>query len=245
MPRGKRAETRPEAREPKGSKESAPVAVEEREPEKPEVEIPAASNPLPEREGLKTGDRLGFKVTDGKLDFGSVRSSSAPRVREALANTFRDPDARKWLGLEAMSPEEVEELFSPEQAGQVLDLIVKVEVIFASSTTKLPSEECDTYLSWSAREHEILDKQAARIVVRYVPADWLKRMDLWIFLLTFIGFTGMKFQKLNAHAREVAAASKHIVDDADKHPAAAREPEPPVASDNGASAPTVVQEGML
>ena len=245
MPRGKRAETRPEAREPKGPKDATPITVEEREPEKQSADIPATSNPLPEREGLKTGDRLGFKVTDGKLDFSSVRASSAPRVREALQNTFRDVEARKWLGLEAMSEEEAEELFSPEQAGQVLDIIVKVELIFASSTTKLPSEECEQYLAWSEREHQILDKQAARVVLRYVPADWLKRLDLWIFLLTFIGFTGMKFQKLNAHAKQVAEASKRAIDDADKHPAAARASEPPVASDNGASAPTVVQEGML
>lgn len=195
---------------------------------------------MPEREDAPFAERLSLKINDGKVDFSSVRPSSSQRVREALKATFQDEEARKWLGIEAVTPQELEEIFSPEQAGVLLDTIVKIELIFATGTTKLPAEECERFLGWSEREHVILDRQAARVIARYVPAEWLKRLDLWIFLLTFITFTFMKFKKLNEHAAAVAKAAAKAVDEADRNPAAAREPqrpaEPPPAPANGVSA---------
>lgn len=195
---------------------------ESKQPEKPNSA--ASSNPLPDRDFLRSGDRISLKVVDGKVDFGSVRQSSEGRVKDALRKTLEDEACRKWLGIDAITPAELDEVFSPEQAGQILDVIVKIELIFATSTTKLPVEECEGFLKWSEREHQILDKQAARVIARYVPAEWLKRIDLWIFLLSFIGFTALKFQKLNEHAVAVAKAAKKSVDDAGSSPTAAPEP---------------------
>lgn len=176
---------------------------------------------MPERQDAPFAERLSLKIADGKLDFGSVRPSSSQRVREALKATFQDEEARKWLGIEAVTPQELEEIFSPEQAGLVLDTIVKIELIAATSTTKLPADECERFLGWTEREHQILDKQVARVIARYVPAEWLKRVDLWILLLTFIGFTFMKFRKLNEHAAAVTKSTARQVDEADRHPASA------------------------
>ena len=214
----------PKKTEPKLAPVKSVVFVDP--PVKEDAPAFASSNPLPPRDSAPKTERVSLKITDGRLDMSSVREANEDRVREYLKKSFSDPDFRKWAGLDPMTEQEAEELFSPDQAGQILDVLVKLEVLIASGSTGLPAEDCTRFLEWSEGEHKILDKQGARIVQRYVPAEWLRRMDLWMFLLSFGMFTALKFKRLNEHAREVASKMGKQVDAAAAEAKAKSEPEP-------------------
>lgn len=186
-----------EASEPETGKQPA---------NQPASEPPAnlnAPEPLPQRNVTAINDRVSLKIVGGKFDTDSMRDSTAATFKSVFSASMSDPEFRKWAGIESqLAPEAVEELFKPEQFGMLLDILVMFESIGLSAKTALSYEECKKHLAWSEAEHNILDKQGARIICRYVPVEWLKRADLIIFIVMFLSLTAMKMKKVTEEAKE-------------------------------------------
>src|SRR5690348_13933424 len=162
----------------------------------PEPQVQTAPEPLPVREPSADGtDRVSVKLIDGAFDVNGLRKATAEKFQSAMKKAIGDPEFRKWAGLEGTPIAVLEEAFSPEQFGILLDVVVKFEVIFMSGKTGLTSEETSEILSWSQGEHAIIDKQGARIIARYVPAEWLSKVDLWLFIISFLSITAAKMKR--------------------------------------------------
>lgn len=169
--------------------------------------------PLPSRDSVEPGnERISVKISDGKLDRESFRAASAEKIKNALKASLADPEFRSWIGMSDAPQIPAEELFSDEQFGMLLDVLVKFEVVFMAGRTGLTSDEVADILGWTAAEHKIMDAQGARIIRRYVPAEWLSRLDLWIFILTFLSLTAAKMKRVTEMANaklEAIGRAKH------------------------------------
>lgn len=185
--------------------QKTPVLSQENAKKADFSESSASPLPLPSRDAGEPGsERVSVKIVDGKLDRESFRAKSADAIRAALKNSLQDPEFRAWAGLPdaAVNPQAVEELFQDEQFGAMLDVIAKFEIIFMAGRTGLSSKEIGPMLEWTAGEHMILDKQGARLMRKYVPVEWLQRLDLWIFIITFASLILAKMKRVTEYAEE-------------------------------------------
>jgi hypothetical protein len=247
--KGKPAERRPEPPRTKAADKAdstAPVQAAVADP--PEIKLPISetSRPMPEREAFSAGvERLAFKIIDGKIDPEGIRKSNETRVREIVRASITDPKFRQWAGLEGVSEAAMPELVSPPLVGNLLDLMSNVECFMLAKKSGLPYEEVQKIIAWTRTEHDGrngndgLDAQGARLANKYIPPEWLARVDLWLFLGTVVTLSGMKIQMLNAHTKK----SFERITDAPSHDeplkkevaaAPVAQPEAAPSSDNGA-----------
>lgn len=197
--------SKPESAPAKKLKDEQPVLGKQpvNEPEQQPTPSLSGPEPLPQRAVTDITDRISIKLADGKLDTSSMRDKTAATFKTILKASMADPEFRNWAGLEIVpNAEQIEELFKPEQAGMLLDVLVMIEAGLMSAKTALSYDECKATLAWTSGEHEILDKQASRIICRYVPAEWLKRADIVIFALMFLSLTATKMRKVSDDAKE-------------------------------------------
>lgn len=246
--KGKAAETRPEPARPKTSiKERRETSISTAPSAAAEIVKPEpveTSRPLPDREPTGAAvERVSFKVEDGKIVLDSVRKSSEPRVREIFRASVSDPTFREWSGLAAAPEAPAMELVKPPLVGNLLDLSANVEAFLLAKKSGLPYEEVRKIIAWTQSEHlgrngdDGLDAQGARLANKYIPPEWLAKVDLWLFLGTLVTLTGIKIQMLNAHAKQsferTVSAPSH---DESKRPEPAPAPAPaPVAESNNGS----------
>lgn len=165
------------------------------EPQKTSIENPQENFPKAVKE------RLSWPISEtGKFDVSGFRESTAEQAREIARQSFLDPEFRKWAGIEQETGPLAEALFPPSIAGQALDLIASIETLAMSKKLGMPYDEVHKLMAWTAREHEVLDAQGARLARKYIPGKWLENMDLYIFITSIAGLAAGKMQAANQYA---------------------------------------------
>lgn len=209
--------------------EAASTAVAET-PEAPENltnEAPQAVKPYPDREASSDGvERITFKVVAGKIDPEGIRKSNEARVREAIQQSIKDPKFREWAKLDASATPGLDaaNLVPPSLVGDMLDLAVNIEALVLSKKSGMAYPEVRKILAWSLDEHERLDRQGARLAVKYIPMEWLEKVDLWLFIASIVSLSSIKIQMLNAHTK---ASFERTVNAEPLKQEPPKQPEPP------------------
>lgn len=193
-PRGKRAER--ETPDPPASPiESAAAPVQE--------VIPGTGKPFPEREPVEGAvQRLSFAVSDtGVLDVDAIKKREfAARAKDVIKKSFSDPHVRQWAGVtDSAAP--ISLPVPPATIGFLFDMMSKLEASYFAK--KLNIKDVDLprvygIVKMDAVEHEMIDMQAAQLIQKYIPAQWLEAADIWIFASTLVGLQVMKYQMLVA-----------------------------------------------
>jgi hypothetical protein len=154
------------------------------------------------REKTAGGERFSVKVVDGKFEVIGLRPQTESKLKEAFSGSFRDPEFRSWAGISAAESQQVAvELVPPALVGQVLDMAARAEAYILSGRTGLSYDECLRFLEFDKREHDSLDEQGAQVISRYIPAEWLIKADLYIFLSSLVSLTMIKIKALTDYAK--------------------------------------------
>lgn len=188
--------------QPKASdKPATETKVEAQQPAAPATESVRA---MPRRESGSSSERMSLKIVGDKFDRESLRPASEERLKQVLVTTFRDEKMRQWMGIAGSAEAAaVMEIVPPSLVGNILDMAARVEASILSKRTGLSYAKCLEFLEWDEREHARLDKDGAMIISKYIPAEWLVRADLWIFLSSLISLTSIKIAALSDYAKKV------------------------------------------
>ena len=204
---------------------SAPVESTEKQPS--ESGSNAGAKGFPGRSTTGRDERISLKVVDGKLDHESLRPETAQRFKEVLAATVRDDAMRKWVGLTAEVAAQTDvQIVPPSLVGNFFDMISNIEASIMASKTGLSFAECQKFLSFNEREHKNYDEQGARLANQYIPAEWLQRVDLWMFLAGIISLTGVKIQALLQYQKKELERIGKLPSHDEAKPTAPAQPEP-------------------
>lgn len=152
------------------------------EPEKPKDSLPRQSS-----SSSISQNRLAWKVTDGKLDPDGFREGTSKDAKEIFQKSLRDPDFRKWAGLDGTESAQSAALaltVTPATVGFALDAVSSCMAYFLASRTGLQYKEVCEILAWSEREHAQLDPMGAQLASKYVPPEWMKYTDVIMFVTT-------------------------------------------------------------
>jgi hypothetical protein len=152
-----------------------------------------APKPIPEQ-----SERIALKIVNGKFDISSVRPSNQERYKAIIRESAKDASIRKWAGLEAPQLQ----IISPSLIGNILDMAVNVEASIFSKKTGLEYDEVRRVLAWTVDEHKTLDDIGAKCVNKYIPPEWLEKMDLILFFGMVASLTTMKIKSLNDYAKK-------------------------------------------
>jgi hypothetical protein len=214
-------------------------ALEPPLPMEPEA---ASAPPRPEGGAFpEPVERLGFKIADGKIDTGALRSATAEKLRSTLKASINDPEFRKWAGLEApATPANVSEMSKslPMLVGAVLDGASMLESSMLAKRSGLEYAEVYPFMRWLPEEHAILDPQGTALLLKYVPAEWLEKADLFAFFGTLIVLSKIKISAVGNYAKKklerMGAQPSH-----DESTAKRTAPEPPAPAPPPPAAPSV------
>lgn len=176
----------------------------------PEPIAPGSPAPFPVKEpGSVSGERLGFKVINGKIDTEGMRESTKARLAEVLKASTSDPNLAKQFGLvrggDPNAPAPL--LVEPMVIGQALDFIAMMEAQFFAAKYKMPFAEAYQFVMWTRSEHDGvdgrpgLDKMGAQVASKYIPPEWLQNSDWALFLMQLGGMTLAKVKALAEHVK--------------------------------------------
>lgn len=200
MPKGKRAESRPEL--PETAK-------------KPSITLPEAST-AQQAEEFPTAppdqEKFSVYLQDGKIAPGPMRESTQQKLRDVLKKSLDDPQFRDWAKL--TSDPKSDELRKIAEAGlatltgQALDVFAAFETLFISKKSGLTYEQVNKMLGWTPQEHIVLDAQGARCAAKYMPAAWLERIDLIVFLASIGMLTAIKIKTVADYVEQLKKAGQ-------------------------------------
>src|SRR5208282_2151631 len=179
---------------------------------------------VPPRESANNRVSIPIDVSTGKIDRGSMRTSTEARTKEALKKSLDDPDFRKWIGITA--EEAKPQIITTQAMAGLLDVIARVEASVYSKKAGLEFDEVYKLVEWDSNEHRILDGQAASLANKYIPLTWLTYADVGVFAMTVFAMMKMKAQIVENYAKQ---KFNRIVQPEVK-PAPANQPEPVKAS---------------
>jgi hypothetical protein len=162
-----------------------------------------AGKPLPARElaGDGSDKKIAFKITDGKIDYNSLRISTAETAKQVIKASVADEGFRTWAGLTAeQAPEKIK--FPPEIFGNLLNAVAGIEVLVYQKRYAIPAKEIAPLVAWTKEEHSILDPQGAALMSRYFPEKWLQYSDVGVFALTLMTCLQAKARAVESLAKE-------------------------------------------
>lgn len=211
---------------------AAPQVMEPNTPENSAVTTTLDTPPpfTPKASQDAAAERVTFKITNGKIDFESIRASNADRSKEIIKASIADPALLTWAGVSASASAAAVPggtIVTPEDAKYILDFEASLLTTVCGLKYKLPISEVKKIMGWSDREHEILDARVAGVMTKYLPEDFKQSMDWILCLGSFGSMTMIKFAMLGNLVAQQKQAPKPA--DTPLPPAAAPEEKKPEA----------------
>jgi hypothetical protein len=192
MPKGKRAETRPEP----PSEVQSQLATEELPNEVSPANSTRQRPERPERpDRSDASNRLSLQLNDdGSIAWDRLRESNRERTEKLLAQWLNDPKLAEKLGVK----KPIVEIFSAEYAGSIYDVVGKVEAMLAPRITGMPVHIAQAVFTYTAEEKAMLAGPTAAIINKWAPL-WLAKFQEEIQLaLLLTTITAAKFQLAKA-----------------------------------------------
>lgn len=183
MPRGKRAETRPETI---ADNEVPQLSMTVDDPSKPEP------RQRPERQSpSRPGSRISLQLDEaGRPDWERMRESNREETKKVLTAWLTDAKLQSDLGLS----KPIIEVVTPASASALYDAIGRVEAVIAPKITGMPPDIAQMVFRYSDEEKQLLGGPTAVVINKWCPL-WLTKFQEEIALAMLLtSITVAKFQ---------------------------------------------------
>lgn len=207
MPKGKRAAVHPEESKPEPA---PPITAPPTEAASEKPEPSADQRGFPDTEALPRNgqEKLNIYIAEGKLDTAPMRTKSQDRLKLALQESLRDPAFKKWVGIAEEPQAPRPELVSPFVMRGVWDTVANIEAMVYAKKTGLSYQQVKPFVAWNEGELNYLSNSSAQLANKYIPPEWLKYADVYMFLAAMGTMMKVKADTLALHLEKLRSSGQ-------------------------------------